>query len=172
MKIDLTRNAVIRVGLITAVLLNVVLTAGIAIAYHEGYQSGIERGVEIGSDIATEDDSTGDVVSNDPGTTSPEDTNGQTPEDDPRPQAGVTFDQRDGENGVDVRVQVVSMENADSVFVAGRDRKTCENCMLTRVGETATVRGLAPGDKVVVVAVLEGKEAVIQTYSVADPYHT
>lgn len=175
MKTNLTKNDAIRAGLVVAVVLNVILTVGVAVAYHEGYQSGIERGVEIGSNIATDNTAEDAVVSEESSTpssdTEAESNDGSTAESsDALPRAGVTFDQRKTDAGMEVLVQVVSMERADRVIVEAPEN-TCTNCTLGSVGEAAHIRRLAPGDKIVVIAEFDGRQTVIQTYSVADPYH-
>jgi flagellin-like protein len=82
------------------------------------------------------------------------------------PAAGVTFD----DNGANVEVQVISMENADTVTVdtasdiASAD---CDGaidngaCELSNVGDTATADG---GEDITVTATLDGKTSVIQSY--------
>ena len=83
------------------------------------------------------------------------------------PQAGVTFDQ-DASAG-EVTVQLVSMENADSVDVNRPDGSTAGT--LSSVGDTVTVSAadsggtaLSDGDKITVIGHLEGKSSVLQTY--------
>ena len=84
------------------------------------------------------------------------------------PQAGVTFDQ-DASND-QVQVQLVSMENADEVTVTSDNAGSWDTTSLTSVGDTATFTGDSATagyetGKITVVGHLEGKEAVLQTYS-------
>jgi flagellin-like protein len=92
------------------------------------------------------------------------------------PQAGVTFDQ----NGTDVTVQVISMENADYLVLTGDfadadlsggdgdnsndDSVTGDNDM-NGVGESISVADMDPDDQITVVGHLGDKQAVIQTYT-------
>ena len=106
------------------------------------------------------------------------------------PQAGVTFDQsqqdtNDDNNDLEtvVSVQVISMENADEVIVSDGYASTSDQSM-TSVGSSVTMTGpedtndadangnpddnpgLQDGDKITVVGTLDGKEAVLQSYTV------
>ena len=89
------------------------------------------------------------------------------------PQAGVSFDQAPSNNGGDiaVSVQVVSMENADEIRLS--NSANSDTATLNSVGASYTFDhdgtndySLSSGDKVTVVGVLDGKEAVLQTYTV------
>lgn len=80
------------------------------------------------------------------------------------PQAGVSFSQ----DGNSVSVQVVSMENADFLNVTTDGSGTIdgsETATLDAVGQVATVEGLSSGDDITVIGDLDGKEAVLQTYT-------
>lgn len=75
------------------------------------------------------------------------------------PQAGVTFEEGNGT----ITVQLVSLENADNVTATSTStttEKTMEN-----VGDTVTLN-VSQGDTVTVIGSLDGKEAVLQTYTV------
>lgn len=78
------------------------------------------------------------------------------------PQAGVTFDQQ----GSEVSVMLVSMENADYVSVSPTGSCNVGQNRLSSVGDASTVSGCSPGDTIRVTATLEGKTSVIQTYTV------
>jgi flagellin-like protein len=80
------------------------------------------------------------------------------------PQAGVTFSQSGDASADDaeVTVQIVSMENADSLEVRqGGNTET-----ISGVGQTADFSGLSTDNTLTVVGTLDGKDAVIQTYTV------
>lgn len=85
------------------------------------------------------------------------------------PQAGVSFDQDATEQ--EVSVQVISMENADFLNVTTDGSGTVNGASaatsgdLDAVGQVALVEGLASGDDITVVGDLDGKEAVLQTYT-------
>jgi archaeal flagellin N-terminal-like domain len=74
------------------------------------------------------------------------------------PQAGVSFSQ----DGTNVSVQVVSMENADSLDV--RLDETSQGS-LGSVGDSLDVVGSSGAD-ITIVGTLDGKDAVLQTYTV------
>ncbi|ERG93983.1 type IV pilin [Haloquadratum walsbyi] len=74
------------------------------------------------------------------------------------PQAGVSFSQ----DGTNVSVQVVSMENADSLDV--RLDETSQGS-LASVGDSLDVVGSSGAD-ITIVGTLDGKDAVLQTYTV------
>ena len=90
------------------------------------------------------------------------------------PQAGVTF----SEEGTDVVVQVISMENADYVYVPTADGANgaatdfsgfvdeTDEQRLTSVGDSGTVTTSGSGSSVTVIGVLGDKEAVLQTYNI------
>ena len=82
------------------------------------------------------------------------------------PQAGVSFDQ--DATSQEVSVQVISMENADFLNVTTDGSGTIdgsETATLDAVGQVATVSDLSPGDDITVIGDLDGKEAVLQTYT-------
>ena len=82
------------------------------------------------------------------------------------PQAGVTFDEDASNN--QVIVQIVSMENADKVTVSassGNGFTYSDTSDMDSVGETATLDTGGTDGKITVVGHLEGKEAVLQTYT-------
>lgn len=82
------------------------------------------------------------------------------------PQAGVSFDQ--DATSQEVSVQVISMENADFLNVTTDGSGTIdgsETATLDAVGQVATVEGLSSGDDITVIGDLDGKEAVLQTYT-------
>ena len=77
------------------------------------------------------------------------------------PQAGVTF----SEEGTDVVVQVISMENADEVRIeAGSVTYSNGSGPLDSVGQTATVDVSGGDETITAIGVLGDKEAVLQTY--------
>ena len=106
------------------------------------------------------------------------------------PQAGVTIEESydSTEDAYDADVQVISMDNADSLTVSitqgssgslvcpsgadGTDRDSdgkidiCEN--IDTVGANAEALTLAEGDEVTVIGVLDGKEAVLQSHTAGD----
>ena len=89
------------------------------------------------------------------------------------PQAGVTFDQTspsDATQGdADVTIQVISMENADSLSVQYDETDntgTIEAFTDSSVGDTATVTNASAGEEITVIGTLDGKDAVLQTYTV------
>lgn len=104
------------------------------------------------------------------------------------PNAGVTFDQSeaptqntsDDDTEYQVTVQLVSLENADSVTASadldgdGATTSTGESASISTVGNTGTIGAddqsanpeLSSGDTVTVTATLDGKTSVIQTYTV------
>jgi flagellin-like protein len=93
------------------------------------------------------------------------------------PQAGVTFDQ----NGTDVTVQVISMENADGVSVTADSTSPSydgpsgppefnddgEENDMDSVGQSVTISSTDSDDTVTVIGYLGDKEAVLQTYTIA-----
>jgi flagellin-like protein len=85
------------------------------------------------------------------------------------PQAGVSFDQ--DATSQEVSVQVISMENADFLNVTTDGSGTIDGSEeaddgdLDAVGQVATVSDLSPGDDITVIGDLDGKEAVLQTYT-------
>jgi flagellin-like protein len=84
------------------------------------------------------------------------------------PQAGVTFSQTDGSAGPEVTVQTISMENADELEVQAPDSATLTpDAKMDGVGATVEVTDLSEDDTLTVVGTLDGKDAVIQTYTVS-----
>jgi flagellin-like protein len=98
------------------------------------------------------------------------------------PQAGVTFSESgDADAGdAEVTVQVIAMENADSVNVSysqetgyeatltsiGQSVTIGDNDVDTSASETANIDGLADDATITIVGSLDGKQSVIQTYTV------
>jgi flagellin-like protein len=79
------------------------------------------------------------------------------------PSAGVTFDEDASNSSVDV--QIVSIEDADSLNVTTDGGADVTNFGSDSVGDTATVFNLSPDEQITVTATLEGKKNVIQTYT-------
>jgi flagellin-like protein len=95
------------------------------------------------------------------------------------PSAGVTFDQTasdadssDASSNAAVTVQIVSMENADSVGLQFTNADTGDTNSPSgsfsgqTAGSTADVTNLESDDTITVTATLDGKTSVIQTYTV------
>jgi flagellin-like protein len=82
------------------------------------------------------------------------------------PQAGVTFSQ----SGSDLTVQVISMENADSVTIQSNDAAGSDlsvdsaDELLENVGDTVEYSNVGTGDTFTAVGALGDKTAVLQTY--------
>jgi len=95
------------------------------------------------------------------------------------PQAGVTFDETASDDSGtadtaegELEVQVVSLENADSVSLQTTNADSGGESAISgsftspvEVGDTVTVSNLEDGDTVSVIGELDGKEAVIQSYT-------
>ena len=87
------------------------------------------------------------------------------------PQAGVTFNQgpSSGAGDANVTVRLISVEAADEVTVqtdGSGSVSYASGSALTDSGDTATVENANADDTVTVIGSLEGKEAVLQTYTV------
>jgi flagellin-like protein len=94
------------------------------------------------------------------------------------PQAGVTFSEKTDGTDTDVAVQVISMENADSLQISTSEAATNTNYTgagdtsgairenITDVGQVTTVEVVASSETITVVGELDGKESVIQTFTV------
>jgi flagellin-like protein len=76
------------------------------------------------------------------------------------PAAGVTFDKTASDT---VQIQIVSMENADSLDYKATGGSWTD--LGNSVGASASVSGLSDGDTVTVRATLDGKQSVTQTYT-------
>lgn len=89
------------------------------------------------------------------------------------PQAGATFHQQaDDTETYSVDVQIVSMEDADNITIHRRSSVTDifpeTEARLTDVGDSYTAEALRPGDRLILMAHLEGRQSVIQTYTVEE----